>query len=54
MDQFIGKMVQSQGKEIELRRWSDWLALDLSVDMTYSHDWGQVRDGKYKRASAQI
>ncbi|KAI0974334.1 cytochrome P450 [Xylaria arbuscula] len=46
MNQFIGKMVQSQGKEIELRRWSDWLALDLSVDMTYGHDWGQVRDEK--------
>ncbi|KAI0450753.1 cytochrome P450 [Xylaria acuta] len=46
MNQFIEKMVHLQGKDIELRRWSDWLALDLSADMTYGHDWGQVRDMK--------
>ncbi|KAI8623598.1 cytochrome P450 [Xylariaceae sp. FL1651] len=46
MNQFIEKMGQLQGKDIELRQWSDWLALDLSADMTYGHDWGQVRDMK--------
>ncbi|RWA06309.1 hypothetical protein EKO27_g8804 [Xylaria grammica] len=46
MNQFIEKMIHLQGKDVELRRWSDWLALDLSADMTYGHDWGQVRDMK--------
>lgn len=31
----------------DLRRWSDWLALDLAADMTYNRDMGQVRDSKY-------
>lgn len=31
---------------IEMQRWSDWLALDLSADLTYGRDMGQVRDSK--------
>ncbi|CAG9986859.1 unnamed protein product [Clonostachys byssicola] len=46
MDQFIQKMEQLQGSNIEFRQWSDWLALDLSADMTYSQDEGHVRDMK--------
>ncbi|KAI3325966.1 cytochrome P450 [Xylariaceae sp. AK1471] len=43
---FIEKMECLEGKDIELRQWSDWLALDLSADMTYGQDLGQVRDMK--------
>lgn len=31
---------------MEMQRWSDWLALDLSADLTYGRDMGQVRDSK--------
>ncbi|TGJ81696.1 hypothetical protein E0Z10_g7076 [Xylaria hypoxylon] len=41
---FIEKMELLEGKDVELRQWSDWVALDLSVDMTYGLDWGQVQD----------
>ncbi|KAI0808883.1 cytochrome P450 [Xylaria sp. FL0064] len=46
MNLFIEKMEQLKGTDIELRQWSDWLALDLSADMTYGQDLGQVRDMK--------
>ncbi|KAI1198721.1 cytochrome P450 [Nemania serpens] len=46
MNQFLEKMEHLQGKDIELRQWSDWLALDLSAEMTYGRDVGQVRDMK--------
>ncbi|KAK8094938.1 hypothetical protein PG997_001623 [Apiospora hydei] len=48
IDRFIDVMkeVGAEGKGVELQRWSDWLALDLSADMTYSRDMGQVRDMK--------
>ncbi|KAI1318718.1 cytochrome P450 [Xylariaceae sp. FL0255] len=42
MNQFIEKMERLQGKDIELRQWSDWLALDLSAKMTYGRDEGQI------------
>lgn len=34
------------GKAVEMQRWTDWLALDLSADMTYGNELGQVRDSK--------
>ncbi|KAI1422851.1 cytochrome P450 [Xylaria sp. FL1777] len=46
MNQFMEKIEHLQGRDIELRQWSDWLALDLSADMTYGQDLGQVRDMK--------
>ncbi|KAI1119881.1 cytochrome P450 [Nemania abortiva] len=46
MNRFIEKVEHLQGQDIELRQWSDWLALDLSAEMTYGGDWGQVRDMK--------
>lgn len=48
LDLFIDRMnqVSMQGKGAEMQRWSDWLALDLSADMTYGRDMGQVRDSK--------
>ena len=56
IDLFIGRMkeVGAQEKGAEMQRWSDWLALDLSADMTYGRDMGQMRDrerlhGSYRR-----
>ncbi|KAK7947852.1 cytochrome P450 [Apiospora aurea] len=48
VDLFIQRMreVGVRGNGVELQRWSDWLALDLSADMTYGRDMGQVRDMK--------
>ncbi|KAK8133493.1 hypothetical protein PG984_005505 [Apiospora sp. TS-2023a] len=48
IDLFIDRMkeVGTQGKGAEMQRWSDWLALDLSADMTYGRDMGQVREMK--------
>lgn len=45
---FIQQMEKVGGgtQGAELRRWSDWLALDLAADMTYNSDLGQVRDSK--------
>ncbi|KAK8038630.1 cytochrome P450 [Apiospora rasikravindrae] len=48
VDLFIERMkeIGTRGKGAELQRWSDWLALDLSADMTYGRDMGQLRDMK--------
>lgn len=44
---FIFKMRELDGKKsIDLRRWTHWLALDISVDMTYGREMGQMRDSK--------
>lgn len=45
---FIEKMkdIGATGQGAELRCWSDWLALDLSADMTYGRETGQMRDMK--------
>lgn len=40
------KELGGTNKPIEMQRWSDWLALDLSADLTYGRDMGQVRDSK--------
>jgi hypothetical protein len=45
-------MEELQGENIELKQWSDWLALDLSADMTYSQDEGQVRNSEYTRVGS--
>ncbi|KAK7755574.1 hypothetical protein SLS62_002509 [Diatrype stigma] len=46
IDLFIEKMKVAGATEqgAELQRWSDWLALDLSADMTYGLEMGQMRD----------
>lgn len=47
IDLFIQRMKEfGAGEGAELQRWSDWLALDLSADLTYSHEMGQMRDMK--------
>ncbi|KAG8161450.1 hypothetical protein KVR01_008437 [Diaporthe batatas] len=48
LDFFVEKVKElgAIGQPIELRRWSDWLALDMSADLTYGRDMGQVRDMK--------
>lgn len=48
VDLFIDRVkgVGMHSKGVELQRWTDWLALDLSADMTYGRVMGQVRDSK--------
>ncbi|KAL1875795.1 hypothetical protein Daus18300_002986 [Diaporthe australafricana] len=48
LDLFVERLKELQGgkQPIEMQRWSDWLALDLSADLTYGRDMGQVRDMK--------
>lgn len=49
LDLFIQRMKEfGAGEGAELRRWSDWLALDLSADLTYGREMGQMRDSKYE------
>ena len=36
----------TEKKGAELRRWSDWLALDLSADMTYGREMDQMQEGE--------
>ncbi|KAH8204264.1 hypothetical protein TruAng_001550 [Truncatella angustata] len=46
IDLFVKKMkdLEAGDQGAELQRWTDWLALDLSADMTYGREMGQVRD----------
>ncbi|ORY09318.1 hypothetical protein BCR34DRAFT_589422 [Clohesyomyces aquaticus] len=46
IDVFVNKMreVGDGTQGAELQRWADWLALDLSADMTYGREVGQMRD----------
>ncbi|KEY72631.1 hypothetical protein S7711_06265, partial [Stachybotrys chartarum IBT 7711] len=46
IDLFIEKTKDAPAGQVELRRWSDWLALDLSADMTYGHELNQMRDSR--------
>ncbi|KAI0899582.1 cytochrome P450 [Annulohypoxylon nitens] len=48
IDFFVEKMkvVGATDEGVELQRWSDWLALDLSADMTYGLEMNQMRDMK--------
>jgi hypothetical protein len=45
---FVDKMKKvGAGKQgVELQRWTDWLALDLSADMTYSREMGQMQESE--------
>ena len=48
LDTFIEKIrvVGVTGRGAELQQWTDWLALDLSADMTYGLEMHQMRDSK--------
>lgn len=48
MDLFVQRMkeVGDGEKGAELQRWTDWLALDLSADMTYGLAMNQMRNSK--------
>lgn len=52
IDFFIYRMkhVGAGEKGAELQRWTDWLALDLSADMTYGRTMNQMRDSKSSRS----
>ena len=43
---FIERMkeVGAADNGAELQHWTDWLALDLSADMTFGREMGQMRD----------
>lgn len=51
MDLFVQRMRElgTGEKGAELQRWTDWLALDLSADMTYGLAMNQMRDSKHLR-----
>lgn len=53
-DFFINEMksLGADEKRVDMRSWSDWLALDLSADMTYGRDMGQMRDSKCRTMRA--
>ena len=40
------KVVGATEQGAELQQWTDWLALDLSADMTYGLEMRQMRDSK--------
>jgi hypothetical protein len=48
IDLFSNKMRQIGTREqrAESQQWTDWLALDLSADLTYGRDMGQMRDSE--------
>ncbi|KAK3318700.1 cytochrome P450 [Apodospora peruviana] len=48
IDLFVQRMREhgGEGKGAEMRRWCDWLGLDLSADLTYGVDMGQMRNLK--------
>ena len=48
IDLFLKRMKDTgmRDKGAELQRWTDWLALDLSADMTYGRDLGQMRESE--------
>ncbi len=49
IDLFVQKMKDTgAGKEgAELHRWTHWLALDISADMTYGSEMGHMQESKY-------
>ncbi|ROW04707.1 hypothetical protein VMCG_04868 [Cytospora schulzeri] len=48
IDLFVTKMKEVGGGEegAEMRRWADWLSMDISADMTYNRQMGQMKDMK--------
>ncbi|CAH0021772.1 unnamed protein product, partial [Clonostachys rhizophaga] len=48
IDIFVNRMKDFGGDEIgaDMRRWAEWLGLDLAADMTYCIDMGHLRDMK--------
>ncbi|KAF7949448.1 uncharacterized protein EAE97_002957 [Botrytis byssoidea] len=47
IDFFDEKMkVMGGEKDVELRRWTDWLTMDVSADMTYNRQMNQMKDAR--------
>ncbi|ROW15259.1 hypothetical protein VPNG_03106 [Cytospora leucostoma] len=48
IDLFVDKMREVGGGErgVEMRRWADWLSMDISADMTYNRQMGQMKEMK--------
>jgi hypothetical protein len=49
IDLFVNRMKDFGGEEkgADMRRWVEWLGLDLSADMTYCIDMGHLRDSEW-------
>jgi cytochrome P450 len=48
VDMFIDKMKEVGGsdKGAEMRRWADWLSMDIAADMTYNRQMNEIRDSE--------
>lgn len=48
IDLFIAKMklLGDSPEGIDLATWCNWLAMDISADITYNHEMNQMRDSK--------
>ena len=46
IDDFIERMlyIGAEPDGVDFRRWSDWLAMDISAKITYSREMNQMRD----------
>ena len=46
IDLFVKRMKEIGRREdgVEMREWADWLAMDISADMTYNRQMSQMRD----------
>lgn len=51
INRFVNKIKETGGgvKGAEMQRWTDWLGLDLSADMVYGREMGQIHDSKSTR-----
>ncbi|MCJ1306503.1 hypothetical protein MMC25_000146 [Agyrium rufum] len=48
IDLFVERMkeIGKRDEGVEMRQWADWLAMDISADMTYNRQMNQTRDMK--------
>jgi cytochrome P450 len=48
LDYFVERMKEIGGGEkgVDMRLWTDWLALDISADMTYNRQMNQMKESK--------
>jgi hypothetical protein len=47
IDLFIEQMNVYGDAGVDLSKWCNWLAMDISADMAYNHEMHQTRDSKY-------
>ncbi len=56
VDIFIEQMKAVGGGEsgAEMKKWADWLSMDLSADMTYNRQMNQMKDSEWLHAGARL